>query len=98
MTGYASKNMVREFYCAILQTRNLKEPSMEVIIHNVQITFSLDKLARFLGYKRDLTMFSNLPLREDGRPTKAEVFRTLLGEDTAILEGNNMQHRQLLPF
>ncbi|KAB1226415.1 hypothetical protein CJ030_MR1G014122 [Morella rubra] len=32
MTGYASKNIVREFYCAILWARNLEEPSMEVTV------------------------------------------------------------------
>ena len=27
-TGYTSKNMVQEFYCAILETRDLVEPCM----------------------------------------------------------------------
>ncbi|KAB1200000.1 hypothetical protein CJ030_MR0G008677 [Morella rubra] len=64
--------MVREFYCAILEARDLAEPSMEVTIRNVPITFSPDELARFLNYERDLTAFPNLPLIEEGRPTKAK--------------------------
>ena len=35
MTCFASKNNVRDYYCAILWARNLKEPSMKVTIHNV---------------------------------------------------------------
>ena len=64
----------------------------------MQIIFSPDELALFLGYVRDVTAFPNVLMIEEGRPTKAEVFRTLLGPDTTILEGNNMLHRQLLPF
>jgi hypothetical protein len=48
-TGYASKNMVREFYCSILRVRDLEEPSMEVTVRNVPIIFSPDKLANFWG-------------------------------------------------
>lgn len=72
--GYASKNMVRELYSAILRATNFKKPSIEVIIRNVQITFSPNELARFLGYERNLTGFPNLPLSNEDRPTKAEVF------------------------
>ncbi|KAB1213076.1 hypothetical protein CJ030_MR5G019247 [Morella rubra] len=97
-TGYASKNLVREFYASILRAKDLEEPSMEVTIRNVQIIFSPDELVRFLGYVRDVTTFSNVPMTEEGRPTKAEVFQTLLGPDIAILEGSNMLHGQLLPF
>ncbi|KAB1203449.1 hypothetical protein CJ030_MR8G026779 [Morella rubra] len=56
------------------------------------------QLANFLEYERDLTAFPNLPMSEEGRPTKAEVFRTMLGDDTTILEGSFMVHGQLLPF
>ncbi|KAB1206767.1 hypothetical protein CJ030_MR7G013486 [Morella rubra] len=70
--------MVWKFYSAILQATNLKESSMEVIVYNVQITFSLDELARFLGYERNLTAFPNLLLSDEDRPTKAEIFWTLL--------------------
>ncbi|KAB1219727.1 hypothetical protein CJ030_MR3G019180 [Morella rubra] len=90
--------MVREFYCSILRARDLEEPSMEVTVRNVPIIFSPDELANFLGYERDLTAFPNLPMSEEGRPTKAEVFRTMLGDDTTILEGAYMVHGQLLPF
>ncbi|KAB1205937.1 hypothetical protein CJ030_MR7G016917 [Morella rubra] len=31
-TGYASKNLVREFYASILRARDLEEPSMEVTV------------------------------------------------------------------
>ncbi|KAB1226123.1 hypothetical protein CJ030_MR1G023928 [Morella rubra] len=78
-TGYASKNLVREFYASILRARDVEEPSMEVTVQNVQIIFSPDELALFLGYVRDVTEFPNVPMTEEGRPTKAEVFRTLLG-------------------
>ncbi|KAB1225149.1 hypothetical protein CJ030_MR1G006434 [Morella rubra] len=61
-TGYASKNMVREFYCSILRARDLEEPSMEVTVRNVPIIFSPDELANFLGYERDLAAFPNLPM------------------------------------
>ena len=71
---------------------------MEVTIQNVQIIFSLDELALFLGYVRDEIAFPNVPMTEKGRPTKAEVFRMLLGPDTTIMEGSNMLHRQLLLF
>ncbi|KAB1220357.1 hypothetical protein CJ030_MR3G009817 [Morella rubra] len=71
---------------------------MEFIVRNVPITFSPNKLARFLNYERDLTSFSNLPLIEDGRPTKTEVFQMMLGEDTIILDGSYMIHWQLRPF
>lgn len=71
---------------------------LEVTVRNVQITFSQDELMRFLGYERDLTTFLNLPLNKEGLPTKAEVFRTILGGDTAILEGSYMIHGQLFPF
>ncbi|KAB1218831.1 hypothetical protein CJ030_MR3G007330 [Morella rubra] len=37
-------------------------------------------------------------MSKEGRPTKAEVFRTMLGDDTTILEGSFMVHGQLLPF
>ncbi|KAB1201635.1 hypothetical protein CJ030_MR0G002163 [Morella rubra] len=58
----------------------------------------LARRARFIfGYVRDVTAFPNANDR-GGPPTKAEVFRTLLGPDTAILEGSNMLHGQLLPF
>ncbi|KAB1221383.1 hypothetical protein CJ030_MR2G013107 [Morella rubra] len=77
---------------------DLEEPSMEVTIRNVQITFWPDELVRFLGYERNLTTFPNLPLSNEDRPIKAEVFRKLLGLDTAIFEGSNIQHMQLLPF
>ncbi|KAB1219507.1 hypothetical protein CJ030_MR3G012303 [Morella rubra] len=97
-TDYASKNMVQEFYAAILRLTILEEPSMKVTIYNVLVTFLPDELVRFLGYERNLTTFSNLPQCDDGRPTKAEIFQSLLGQDVAILEGSNMQHRQLLPF
>ncbi|KAB1227466.1 hypothetical protein CJ030_MR1G023798 [Morella rubra] len=63
-TGYASKNMVREFYCSILQARDLEEPSMEVTVRNVPIIFSPNELANFLGYERDLAAFPNLPMSE----------------------------------
>ncbi|KAB1199699.1 hypothetical protein CJ030_MR0G015469 [Morella rubra] len=46
-TGYASKNLVREFYASILRVRDLEEPSMEVIVRNVQIIFSPDELFIF---------------------------------------------------
>ncbi|KAB1212634.1 hypothetical protein CJ030_MR5G009676 [Morella rubra] len=65
-TGYASKNLVREFYCSILRATDIEEPSMELTVHNVLIVFSLDELARFLGYERDLTAFPNLPMSEGG--------------------------------
>ncbi|KAB1222774.1 hypothetical protein CJ030_MR2G022265 [Morella rubra] len=81
-TGYASKNMVREFYCAILEARDLAEPSMEVTVHNVTITFSPDELERFLNYERNLTAFPNLPLIEEGRPTKAEQYHDGQNVDT----------------
>ncbi|KAB1226751.1 hypothetical protein CJ030_MR1G022550 [Morella rubra] len=71
-TYYAMKNMARNF----------KERSMEVTVCNVLITFSPNELARFLHYERDLTTFLNLPMSEEGWPTKAEVFRTMLGKDT----------------
>ncbi|KAB1215928.1 hypothetical protein CJ030_MR4G028702 [Morella rubra] len=74
-TGYASKNLVREFYASILQARDLEEPSMEVTIRNVQIIFSPDELALFLGYVRDVTAFPNVPMTEEGHPTKAEAAR-----------------------
>ncbi|KAB1205865.1 hypothetical protein CJ030_MR7G027950 [Morella rubra] len=97
-TGYASKNMVREFYCSILRARDLEEPSMELTVRNVPIIFSPDELANFLGYERDLTAFPNLPMSEEGRPTKAEVFRTMLGDDTTILEGSFMfLHAMMVP-
>ncbi|KAB1227491.1 LRR receptor-like serine/threonine-protein kinase EFR [Morella rubra] len=86
-TGYASKNLVREFYASILRARDVEEPSMEVTVRNVQIIFSPDELALFLGYVRDVTAFPNVPMTEEGRPTKAEVFWTLLGPDTTILGG-----------
>ena len=66
--------MVRELYSAILQAKNLKKPSLEVIICNVQITFSPNELARFLGYERILIAFPNMPLSNKDRSTKAEVF------------------------
>ncbi|KAB1203144.1 hypothetical protein CJ030_MR8G027521 [Morella rubra] len=47
---------------------------MELTVRNVPIVFSPDELARFLGYEWDLTAFPNLPMSEEGRPTKAEVF------------------------
>ncbi|KAB1225196.1 hypothetical protein CJ030_MR1G016590 [Morella rubra] len=65
--------MVWEFYCSILRARDLEEPSMELIVRNVPIIFSPDELANFLGYERDLTAFPNLPMSEEGRPTKAEL-------------------------
>ncbi|KAB1212821.1 hypothetical protein CJ030_MR5G010121 [Morella rubra] len=91
-TGYASKNMVREFYYTILRARNLEELSMEVIVRNIPITFLPNELARFLDYKRDLTAFLNLPLSEEGQPTKVEDFRKMLGEDTTTLKGSYMIH------
>ncbi|KAB1212440.1 hypothetical protein CJ030_MR5G003794 [Morella rubra] len=84
--GYASRNLVREFYCVILQATDIEEPSMELTVRNVPIVFSPDELARFLGYERDLAAFPNLPMSEEGRPTKAEVFQTMLGDDTTILD------------
>lgn len=90
--------MVQEFYFAILRAKNLEEPSIEVTIRNVQITFSLDELARFLGNERNLAAFPYLPLSDEDRPIEAEVFQTILGHDTTILEGSNMQHGQLLPI
>ncbi|KAB1219247.1 hypothetical protein CJ030_MR3G001270 [Morella rubra] len=90
--------MVREFYCAVLEARDFAEPSMEVAVRNVPITFSPDELARFLNFERDLTAFPNLPLIEEGWPTKSEVFQTMLGEDTTILDGSYMIHGQLRPF
>ncbi|KAB1200233.1 hypothetical protein CJ030_MR0G007797 [Morella rubra] len=72
-TGYASKNLVREFYCAILRARDIEEPSMELTVRNVSIVFSSDELARFLGYERDLVAFPNLPMSTKGgllRPRK----------------------------
>ncbi|KAB1220147.1 hypothetical protein CJ030_MR3G011998 [Morella rubra] len=71
---------------------------MELTVRNVPIIFSPDELANFLGYERDLMAFPKLPMSEEGRPTKAEVFRTMLGDDTTILEGSFMVHGQLLPF
>ncbi|KAB1212638.1 hypothetical protein CJ030_MR5G009680 [Morella rubra] len=35
-TSSASKNMVREFYAAILRATNLEKPSMEVTVRNIQ--------------------------------------------------------------
>ncbi|KAB1226622.1 hypothetical protein CJ030_MR1G027495 [Morella rubra] len=90
--------MVWEFYVSILRAVHLEEPGMEITVGNVQVTFSPNELARFLGYERNLTAFPNLPLRDEDWPTKAEVFRTLLGQDTTILEGSYMQHGMLLPF
>lgn len=97
-TGYASNNMVREFYCSILRARDLEEASMELTVRNVSIIFSPDELANFLGYERDLTAFPNLSMSEEGRPTTNDIFRTVLGDDTTILEGSFMVHGQLRPF
>ena len=33
-TGYASKNLVREFYAFILRARDVEEPIMEVTVQN----------------------------------------------------------------
>ncbi|KAB1216151.1 hypothetical protein CJ030_MR4G011968 [Morella rubra] len=90
--------MVLEFYAGILQVAHLEEPSMEVTVRNVQVTFSRDKLARFLGYERNMMAFPNLPLQDEDRPTKVEIFRTLLGLNTTILEGSYMQYEMMLPF
>lgn len=62
---------------------NLDEPSNEVTVRNTQVTFLLDELASFLGYKRPMAAFPNLSLSEVGRPTKAEVFRMMLGRAAA---------------
>ncbi|KAB1202142.1 hypothetical protein CJ030_MR8G020220 [Morella rubra] len=97
-TGYASRNLVQKFYCAILQATDIEEPSMELTVHNVSIVFSLDELARFFGYERDLTTFLNLPMSDEGRLTKAEVFQTMLGDDSVILDRAYMVHGQLRPF
>ncbi|KAB1228117.1 hypothetical protein CJ030_MR4G013719 [Morella rubra] len=71
---------------------------MELTVRNIPIIFLPDELANFLKYERDLMAFPNLPMSKEGRPTKAEVFRTMLGDDTTILEGSFMVHGQLLPF
>lgn len=76
-TGYTSKNMVREFYAAILWAVNLDELSREPTVCNVQVTFSPDELMRFFDYERNLAAFPNLSLHEKG---------------TTILEGSDMQH------
>lgn len=90
--------MVQEFYATILLVANVEDSSIEVTVHYIQVTYSLDELARFLGYERDLAVFPNLLLSKEGRPTEVEVFQKMLGEDTAIIERSNMQHEQLLPF
>ncbi|KAB1224387.1 hypothetical protein CJ030_MR2G019404 [Morella rubra] len=77
-TGYASKNLC-ESSTLYTSSEDLEEPSMEVTVWNVKIIFSPDELALFLGYVRDVTAFPNVPMTEEGWPTKAEVFRTLLG-------------------
>ncbi|KAB1220064.1 hypothetical protein CJ030_MR3G007105 [Morella rubra] len=51
---------------------------MEVTVQNVQIIFSPDELALFLGYVRDVTAFPNVPMTEEGRPTKAEFLHNLM--------------------
>ncbi|KAB1209575.1 hypothetical protein CJ030_MR6G020522 [Morella rubra] len=82
-TGYASKNMVREFYCSILRARDLEEPSMELTVRNVPIIFSPDELR--ISWVRE--RFDGVPKpanEQEGRPTKAEVFRTMLGDDTTF--------------
>lgn len=70
---------VQEFFTGILLAPHHEKLSMKDTVYNVQVTFSLDELARSLGYEMNLTMFPNLPLHDDGWPTKVEVFWTLLG-------------------
>ncbi|KAB1205772.1 hypothetical protein CJ030_MR7G028043 [Morella rubra] len=63
-TGYASKNLVQEFYASILRARDVEEPSMEVTVRNVQIIFSPDKLALFLGTIMHLILCSTIDLKK----------------------------------
>ncbi|KAB1220029.1 hypothetical protein CJ030_MR3G001918 [Morella rubra] len=62
-----------EFYATILWVANLDEPSMEVTVRNTQVTFSPNELASFLGYKRPLAVFPNLPLSEMPRDISARL-------------------------
>ncbi|KAB1220020.1 hypothetical protein CJ030_MR3G018310 [Morella rubra] len=48
-----------------LRARDIEEPSMEVTVRNIPITFSSDV--------RVLVAFSNLPMSKVGRPTKAKL-------------------------
>ncbi|KAB1220027.1 hypothetical protein CJ030_MR3G001916 [Morella rubra] len=64
---------IQEFYATILWVANLDEPSMEVTVRNTQVTFSPNELASFLGYKRPLAVFPNLPLSEMPRDISARL-------------------------
>ncbi|KAB1226381.1 hypothetical protein CJ030_MR1G015961 [Morella rubra] len=84
-TGYTSKNMVREFYAAILWAVNLDELSREPTVCNVQVTFLPNELTRFFDYERNLAAFPNLSLHDKGKSIMAKPTHQMLSDITARL-------------
>ncbi|KAB1209759.1 hypothetical protein CJ030_MR6G005324 [Morella rubra] len=90
-TGTISMDMVQDFYATILLVPI-------VSVRNTRVLLLPEKLARIVGYERPMEVFPSLPLFEEGQPHKTEIFQMMLGLDTIILKGSNMQHGLLLPF
>ncbi|KAB1226600.1 hypothetical protein CJ030_MR1G019081 [Morella rubra] len=97
-TWYASKNLVQEFYASILQARDVEEPSMKVTVWKVQIIFSPDELALFLGYVRDVTAFPNVPMTEEATLLRPRFFERCWARIRLSWRVSNMLHGQLHSF
>lgn len=87
-----SVDMIRELYDTVLLVPNISNNDWEVTILNIWVVFSQDKLVRFMSYERPLNVFPAIELLEEEKPTLANVFRTMLGLDTVVLEGSNLNH------